>query len=1006
MENTITSQQPIQYDFTQILNEEDVAIYWNRIFKVNELKEDETARIVFQAKVKGEFRGKYENLKDFEITDNIQLKSPLDLINYLKNKIISLPNHDCGISISSGIFEYDPNNLNEKGNVKAPSINTFKKLNTVVLDIDAHIKGTKERFPVYSLEDNYKKMVIIRSYIELQSLLLANGFSGVIPSFTMVTGGGIQIAFDFDADLYAGDAKLIFNRLGSILGKKTFGVLIKDIMGNFSEIIMDFDASFKDISHTQRAAGILHQKYGNMPTFETLGTSGIFDFFNQETLKEEFTKIITEIDTEILSSAYTDIQKKSYEDYYIQIIKSFQKLSTSTNDLVINKEILLEDARIDLAQNKNNLNVLNTNPLEYELVQGLKQKIQDGLFDLKALFPEINFEDHGSYWKILCPFHEESKPSMAVYKNSLKFEDFHDSTSYSITEVFMKIHDVSKGDAINKIGDLANIKFKKGDRKEFEKMEIQELIEVLIDKINTDDYVYYRLANKNRACIIRHIDSGETFSFDGMHLLANHVLSNQLSVTDIDFEFQKEFARTFEMKIIIEAFEEFQPGKPTVFQRNFIKFVNLWVPSKNYENAHSRNDKLKEEFEEQLEVSDTIIMLKEKTPWTYKYILQLVQKGDLEWFINWLTATANHYVLPTIPVFFGVPGAGKNLFVSTVIEWYVNSEFTKILSTDRLMSNFNSILESCSLMVLDEGDFSTQKSNDALKLITGSDKLLIEKKGVDTQAKAKKLNILMFSNGNVPARHPSADRRMVYFNSEITLLELTESLGVSIEEFVSNVKEELELFWAIILNNKLDKPRAMTNIKNATFWTQILKMHPSGELILQMLCNDWKEIGLQLNENVSDPLMMKNNLELLEQIKEQFNNSGAISLTLINRYLQSLNYKVHTSVQRFLGNNNLEFFGISIEIKNSEVLLIIDKKKLRTSLNINNIILEEIPEITKKIKRVQTKIKKMDPTEALSAGDGELAKEDLEHEETSRKTEITEPIKQNDLKPPKLKNLE
>jgi hypothetical protein len=309
-------------------------------------------------------------------------------------------------------------------------------------------------------------------------------------------------------------------------------------------------------------------------------------------------------------------------------------------------------------------------------------------------------------------------------------------------------------------------------------------------------------------------------------------------------------------------------------------------------------------------------------------------------------------------------------------------------------------------MVLDEGDFSTQKSNDALKLITGSDKLLIEKKGVDTQAKAKKLNILMFSNGNVPARHPSADRRMVYFNSEITLLELTESLGVSIEEFVSNVKEELELFWAIILNNKLDKPRAMTNIKNATFWTQILKMHPSGELILQMLGNDWKEIGLQLNENVSDPLMMKNNLELLEQIKEQFTKSGAISLTLINRYLQSLNYKVHTSVQRFLGNNNLEFFGISIEIKNSEVLLIIDKKKLRTSLNINNIILEEIPEITKKIKRVQTKIKKMNPTEALSAGDGELAKEDLEHEETSRKTEITEPIKQNDLKPPKLKNLE
>ena len=986
--------QAPQIDFSQIIHEDDVKEYWNLIFKNNELKNDETARIVFQAKVKPEMRGKFENIKDFMLTENIQLKNATELINYLKNKIISLPHHECGISISTGTFEYDPKNVNEKGNVKAPSINTFKKLNTVVLDIDAHIKGTKERFPIHSLEENYQKLVIIRSYLEAMSLFKQSGLEIPIPSFSMVTGGGIQLSFDFDQDLYAGDAKLIFNRLGNILGKKTFGVLVKDTMGNFSEVIMDFDASFHDISHTQRLCGVLHQKYGNIPTFCTIAESGIFNFSDSENLKEEFQKIISEVDSEILASNYTDIQKKSYEEYYVNVIKSFQKLSTSTKELTISKDILAEDARIDLAQNKNNINMLNTNPLEYELIQTLRQKIQDGLFNLDMLFPGVNFEDHGSYWKINCLFHEETKPSMAIYKNSLKFEDFHDSQSYSIVEAFMKINEFNKGDAINKIADLAGIKFKKADKKEFEKMEMDELIEVLIDKINIDDFVYYRLSNKNRACIIRHIDSGEVYSFDGMVLLANHVLNNQLNVTDVDFEFQKEFARAFERKILIEAFEEFQPGKPTVFQRNFIKFVNLWVPSKNYEKAKEACDKLQEEFSEKMEINDTIIMLREKTPWTYKYVLQLVQKGDLGWFINWLTATANHYVLPTIPVFFGVPGAGKNLFVSTVLEWFVNSEFTKILSTDRLMSNFNSILESCSLMVLDEGDFSTQKSNDALKLITGSDKLLIEKKGVDTQSKTKKLNIMMFSNGQVPARHPSSDRRMVYFNSEITLLELTESLGLSIEEFISNIKEELETFWAIILNNKLNKPKAMTNLKNATFWVQILRQHPAGELILKMLGSEWKEIGLQLNENVSDPIMMKNNLELLEQIKDQFSKSGRISLTLINRYLQSLNYKVSTSVQRFLGNNNLEFFGISIEIKNSEVLLIIDKKKLKDSLNVNNIILEEIPEITKKIKRVQTKIKKMNPTEALSAGENLIAEEEVQH------------LEENNIpEPPKLKTI-
>jgi len=981
-----------------IINEVNVNEYWNRIFKVQELGLDETARIVFQAKVKPEYKDMYENIKNFEITDNVQLRTSDDLIKYLRNKISTLPYHECGISISSGIFEYNKNNLNEKNRVKAPSISTFKKLSTLVLDIDAHIKGSKERFHVYTLDENYRKMIIMRSYMEITHYLKINGFDNVVPTFSLISGGGIQIAMDFDKELFSTDAKMIFGRLGEIMGGKKFGVLVKDIMGNFSEIELDIDATFKDISHTQRVAGIINQKYQFQADFCTLGEESIFDFNNFEVLKTACTNIIVGIDAEIIASGYTDIQKKGFENYYIEITKSFLKIAQDVKTNKLNKDIMMDDARINMAQSKNNMSLMNTNPLEYELINTLKEKLNNKEIELTLLFPDITFPDHGGYWKILCPFHEERTPSMAVYKNSLKFQDFHDDTSYTLIEMFMKIHEIQKGDAINKIADLTGIKFKKTDKKEFEKMELDELIEVLIEKIDIENYVYYRLANKNRACIIRHIDTGETFGFDGMHLLSNHVLMNQLNITDIDKEFQKEFCYAFERKIIIEAFEEFQPGKPTVFQRNFIKFVNLWVPSKNYIKAHEACDKLQEDFPEKFTLPDSLAIMKSKTPWTYKYILQLVQKGDIEWFINWLTATANHYVLPTVPVFFGVPGAGKNLFVTTVLEWYVNSEFTKILSTDRLMSNFNSILESCSLMVLDEGDFSTQKSNDALKLITGSDKLLIEKKGVDTQSKNKKLNIMMFSNGMVPARHPSSDRRMVYFNSEITLLELTTSLGITIEDFVNNIKEELETFWSIILNTKLDKPKAMTNIKNATFWIQILKMHPSGELILQMLNSDWKEIGLQLNENVSDPIMMKNNLDLLEQIKAQFNTSGAISLTLINRYLQSLNFKVSTSVQRFLGNNNLELFGITIEIKNGEVLLIINKTKLKKSLESSNIVLDEIPEISKKIKRVQNKIKKMNPQEVLSTEDSQIAQEEVSyaeeqpHMETSSAPNLTPPI--------------
>ena len=63
-------------------------------------------------------------------------------------------------------------------------------------------------------------------------------------------------------------------------------------------------------------------------------------------------------------------------------------------------------------------------------------------------------------------------------------------------------------------------------------------------------------------------------------MLANHVLQQQLNIKDADHKFVEKFIQKFQERIIIDAFEEFHPGKPTVFKREFIQFVNLWVPSK------------------------------------------------------------------------------------------------------------------------------------------------------------------------------------------------------------------------------------------------------------------------------------------------------------------------------------------------------------------------------------------------------------------------------------------
>jgi hypothetical protein len=857
--------------------------------------------------------------------------------------------------------------------------------------------------------------------MEIMSLFNQNGYDLLIPSMTLCTGGGVQISFDFDRDLYLEEAKSIFTRLGDFLGKKKFGCIVKDMLGNFSEIELEIDPTFKDITHTQRMAGLINQKYQYRAEFisdrdEITCKNDLFNFTNPENYKDYLKTLLREIDDEILESNYSDNKKKVFENYYVNIIKEIQKLSTNAIiedegarkiEVTLNTDAAAEDARISGIQKRTSINPSEYNPIEYEIILKLKDMVNTG-FDIRTLFPEIReWENHGSYFKIHCPFHEEKNPSMAVYTNSLIFRDFHDDTNYGIIAFWEKLHEVNKATAISQIADKAGIKFKKADKKEFEKMELEELIDTLIQKIDIDNFVYYRLANKNRNCIVRHIDSGESFAFDGTKMLASHVLDNQLGIHDADKDFIYSFSEAFESKVLIEAFEEFHPGKPTVFQRQFIKFVNLWVPSKHYKSAHNRADLFKEEIcKDGLDMDATIAILKEKTPWTYQYIIQMVQRGDLEWFINWMASTAQFKVLPTIPVVFGIGGAGKNLFVSTIMEWYLNGEYVKILSGDRVMSNFNSVLETASLLVLDEGDFSTGQQVDQLKLLTGNDKMLIEKKGVDAIAKHRFFNVLFFSNGEIPVRHPAMDRRISYFNNEITLLELVGSFGITIDQFVANVKAELEDFWGILLCTNINLPQGMANNKDGLFYEQIFKMHPFGSLVIKLLQDEWKEIALQLNENVSDPTMMKSNLELLDQIKHQFHQDGSIALTLINRYLQSLNYKYKTSIQKYIQLNGLDNFGVSIDIVNEEVMINIDKSKLKKSLKVNNILLQENKDMAKKVNSIKRAIKKMDPKEVMNSSDSALA--EIESEiayKNSEETPLLDIISENNSLPeaPKLK---
>ncbi len=898
-----------------LYNKKDAEKYWD-LSLPKELKEDETVRVVSQVKEADGSYGKFGIL-----TIKEQIRSAKDTMAFMDRLQMNNPGKEVGISISTTVFEF---------NGKPPSTDNFRYTNTISIDIDTHIGTTKERYVLGTLEEDQIELSVIKTWLEINSRFKETGLENIIPVACTLTGGGLQFVLGFDRSLDRSEAQRLFGLIKNSIKDLKWRTVLRNILGEYTPVEHDIDSSFADIVHVQRMAGTSNQKYNIMSRFVPIFEKSGKDLLD---LKDQ-------LQEEIKDKNYTDSQIKIYQDDINESIMTFiNDRACARNSFEVEDNLIT--ARMHAA--KTTVRPSDLKSIEYELLQKIKKT---GVATLDLLGADIHLgQTSGNLSKLYCPFHEETNPSMAFYENDLfdVFKDFHDDKSYNLISFWEKLYDVSKSTAITQIAERAGVPLAKSERKDFQNLELDEIIDVLIERINTEDFIYYRLASKNRSCIVRHIDTGDYHTFDGPKMLANHVLQNQLKINDVEKALVEEFAVKFQEKVLIDAFEEFRPQKKAIFFKEFIKFVNLWVPSKRYQKVQANLAEI--DNKNPLNTKKAISLLKSKTPNTYKYLLQMIQNGDLPWFINWLSGITEAQVMPTIPVFFGVGGAGKNLFVNTILNFYLNDEYVKIVSGDRIMQQFNSMLESASLLVLDEGDFSSAKEVDQLKLLSGNDKILIEKKGVDATSKSRHFNILFFSNGEVPLRHPATDRRLTYFYQDTTLLSSCKTWGMSIDNFIIAIKKELVDFWTIISNAEFNRTLAMANCKNGQFWKQILRQHPFGSLVVKLLDGEWEEIALQLNENVTDDAEMKINLELLTTIKEQFEREGQISLSLINRYVQSLNFKMKTSIQRFIQTNHLHEFGINIHIESSEVKILVDKNKVRKSLNIENVLLKAYPNI-------------------------------------------------------------
>jgi len=892
--------------------------YWNTLYP-NGVGSDETIRIVRQIK---EANGEYG--KFGYITETIQINNVIQLAEYINNLQSRNKNLDVGISISAAIFQYEKDTR--------PSIKTFKRTKRIAVDIDTHINRTKNRFELGNpfISEDQIQISIMQAWNQINKKFIQHGIDPVKPVGAMLTGGGLQLIFDFDKELNKSEADKLFGLLKNVIGKLDWKTVILGV-DDYQTVEFDIDPTFSDISHVQRVAGVINQKYGTRAKFIDIFDLSDSDIVNL--IQSNINRMNESLHIEDRKKLYANELRKIQDDFLISRNKARNSIEVQNN---------LMTAKMQASRTIIKPSELQS--VEYDLLTKMKEV---GIRALDLLAGEVKIgATTGNLTKLYCPFHEEQNPSMAFYENDLidVFKDFHDDKTYNLVSFWMKLFDIPKSTALSQISEKSKIKLGKTERKNFQNLEVQEIIEELIKRVDTENYVYYRLANKNRTCVVRHIDSGESFIFDGPKMLATHVLTNQLNVNDADKQLLEMFIESFQQSILIEAFEEFRPGKPTLFQKQFIKFVNLWVPNERYKRVHKL---VEEEYTENYNLTEAIEMIQDRCPWTYNYILQLVQKGDIEWFINWLSAVSKFKVMPTVPVIFGVQGAGKNLFVSTIMDYYLNNEYVKILNGDRIMNNFNSVLETANLIVLDEGDFSSGKEVDQLKLLTGNSKILIEKKGVDASNKDRHFNFLFFSNGDVPVRHPAMDRRITYFKNEISLLRACSTWGLTIDQFIELVKTELADFWAIVYKTELSKDMTMANNKNGQFWEQIMKMHPFGNLIMKLINREWEDIALQLNENVSDPSIMTSNLNLLKTIQDQFRSSGKLSLTLINRYLQSMNYKVKTSIQHYIQVNHLDEFGISIQVTEEDVFIVINKEKVRNAVRVENVLLKKFPEINK-----------------------------------------------------------
>jgi len=924
----------------------DIEKFWMNSIGTYEMQGDQTARVT--GVVPYVANGK---LNDRQMTFSEQIRSADELIAVMEKKYKSVDNEHkekVGFSLSAATYEF---RKDEEGNVIRPGISAVQSLSSLVIDIDAHADvKSKGRFHFNSYSDESRKVIGVYVITKINFILRSrNDISfRFVSNATYSTGGGLQYIIKFSRPITGDEATTLFNFLKRALKDLSAKMPVYgfDSMDNLVKSFVELDLSSTDIAHTQRIGGTVNPKEAYLGSF----AEEILDFNNHGVLDSALVSFLKKID-ETIANDTSVLDKKTLliiGSSASSFLKKYKDISIEVNGsdiLDINSTLhQIKDIRITSEEITAGSSKMLDTPIDYDILSKIDPVNQFEFFE-SLLEKDKDVHSSLSYVQFRCPFHDERNGSFTVYRNlnssgakSVVYaKDNHDGERYNLISflvAYRKLTNIeyTKTNAIGEIAGYFNIDMSSATRKMIHKDESTGTVEDLLARINVEDFVYYRLANKQRACIIREFENGESFTFDGTRMMSDHILLHQLNVKDAGGELRQIFHDKFITTILVNAFEEFEPGRDYMYQRSHIQYINLWIPGDNYRRIH----KLAESIDV-MDIASLIEIIKDRLPYTNFFLHQITQKGSLEYLINWLISVSKFKIMPTIPIMVSVQGTGKNVFVTHMMEYYLNSDYVNLITSDKLSSNFNSFMQTSNLIVLDEGNYNKASDADLLKYYSGNNTLQLEKKGIDSMKVKKHFNFIMFSNTESPMKHPSDDRRVTYFRLDATLKDTVKYAGCDdIGQFIDEMREEMTEFWALITKTKHIEEWSQNNLKDNQFNRQILLMHPFGRLLIKIVENKWDDISLQMNENIDDGLLITANLEMVEAIKEEYNSFGTIDLPLINRYIKSLSSKSYTGVQQFIDTNALHKSGITYTVTKTSVKIVINKAKAKALITMDN----------------------------------------------------------------------